>query len=112
MLASIAMLFFALVPAGTHALNLHASAFIVTNDGHSHDHGDHSHDDDVEFAIDGSNAPDHHHADHTHEKAGLVTVAGNVLRNTFQTNYAFVEDKFDGGPPYNIDRPPRAVTII
>lgn len=111
-LACIAMLVFAFVPAGTHALSLHSPAFAVTNDGHSHDHGDHSHDDDLEFAIDGSNAPDHHHADHTHEKAGLVTVAGDVLRNIFQTSYALIEDKFDGGPPYGIDRPPRSVNHV
>lgn len=111
-LACIAMLVFALMPAGTHALSLHSPAFAVTNDWHSHDHGDHSHDDDLEFAIDSSDAPDHHHADHTHEKPGLVAVAGEVLRNTFQTNYAFIEGNFDGGPRYGIDRPPRSVNHV
>ncbi|WP_336510578.1 hypothetical protein [Agrobacterium tumefaciens] len=112
MLASIAMLVFAFVPAGTHALSLHSPAFAATDAGHSHDHGDHSHDDDLEYAVDSSDAPDHHHADHTHEKAGLVAVAGDVLRTTFQTNYAFIEHKFDGGPPYGIDRPPRSVNRV
>lgn len=111
-LACIAMLVFAFVPAGTHALSLHSPAFAVTDDGHSHDHGDHSHDEDLDFAIDSSDAPDHHHADHTHEKAGLITVAGDVLRNAVQTNYALIEDKFYGGPPYGIDLPPRAVAIV
>lgn len=79
-LACIAMLVFALVPAGTHALSLHSPAFAVTDDGHSHNHGDHSHDDALEFAVDSSDTPDHHHADHTHEKAGLVTVAGESIK--------------------------------
>lgn len=112
MLASIAMLVFAFVPAGTHALSLHSPAFAVTDDGHSLNHGDHSHDDDLEFVIDGSDAPDHHHGDHTHEKAGLVTVAGYVLRNAFQTDYPLIEDRFYGGPPYGIDRPPRSVNRV
>jgi hypothetical protein len=111
-LVSIAMLVFAFVPAGTHALSLHSPAFAVTDDGHSHDLGDHSHDDALEFAVDSSDAPDHHHADHTHEKAGLVSFAGDVLRNAVETNYPFIENRFDVGPAYNIDRPPRAVTIV
>jgi hypothetical protein len=111
-LASIAMLVFAFVPAGTHALSLHSPAFAVTADRHSHDHGNHSHDDDPELAIDSSDASDHHHADHTHEKAGLVAVAGDVLRNALQTDYPLVEYKFDGGPPHGIDRPPRSVTTV
>ncbi|MCM2450820.1 hypothetical protein [Agrobacterium vitis] len=57
MLASIAMLVFAFVPTGTHALSLHSPAFAVIDDGHFHDHGDHSNDDDLEFAVD-SSAPD------------------------------------------------------
>ena len=108
-LAGIAMLVFASMPAGTHSLSQHAPAVVVANDAHSHDHGDHSHDDDLEFALNAADAPDHHHADHTHEKAGLVAVAGDMLRNVLAADYALVDGYLDGGLPFGIDRPPRSV---
>ncbi|WP_234842602.1 hypothetical protein, partial [Sinorhizobium meliloti] len=66
------MLFYAYCAPATHSPLQHsAQTKMVAVDSHSHEHGDHSHDD-LDFLGNTSTAPDHHHADHTHEKTELV----------------------------------------
>lgn len=111
-LAIVATLVFTFVPAGSHSLSLHSQGSEITNDAQSHDHGNHTHDDDLDLSMDASGAVDHHHADHTHEKVGLVAVVGDVLRIALRAGYLTVEGHLDGGPPHSIDRPPRSMNLV
>ena len=111
-LAIVATLVFAFVPAGSHSLSLHSQGFAIANDAHSLDHGDHTHDDDLDLSMGASDAAGHHHADHTHEKVGLVAVLGDVLRTALRASYLTVDGHPDGGPPHSIDRPPRSMNLV
>ena len=108
--AVIAMLMYTLSAPGSHSPRLHAASAQVVDAGKHHDHGDHSHDD-FELADAAGDVTDHHHADHTHEKAELVaaTEAGSQVSASpiyFVATVSLIE-----GPPYGIERPPRAVTL-
>ncbi|MHB0952747.1 MAG: hypothetical protein ACYC10_12570 [Allorhizobium sp.] len=111
-LAIVATLVFAFVPAGSHSLSLHSQGFAIANDAHAHDNGGHSHDDDLDLSMGASDAAGHHHADHTHEKVGLVAVLGDVLRTALRASYLTVDGHPDGGPPHSIDRPPRSMNLV
>lgn len=110
-MACVAVLVYAFSSPGTHAPNLHGPVTSLAIDGHSHDHGDHLHDD-LDVAFDDTGASDHHHADHTHEKAGLAQAAGHVVRNSLHADFVTMASSLVGGPPYGIDRPPRTVTSL
>lgn len=110
LLAIVAMLVFSFFPAGSHAPKLHAGTAVVIDMGHSHDHGDHSHDDDLDMPLSDTQGGDHHHADHTHEKLGLVSVEGSLLRRDLSAHFQAVDTAREDGPLYGIDRPPRSVT--
>ena len=93
----------------SHSPDLHGKALLVSQSVHSHDHGDHSHDD-WDVADETSDETDHHHADHTHDKAGLVVVAHVLPPATRSSSRPMADLNLPGGPLYGIDRPPRSMT--
>ncbi|MGE6744080.1 hypothetical protein ACQKGC_27865 [Allorhizobium pseudoryzae] len=109
-MACVAMFIYAFALPGTHAPSLHAAASAVADSVHSHDHGDHSHDD-LDMVADDTGVSDHHHADHTHEKAGLSDAISHGLRNARGADYAAIAKSLLGKPPQGIDRPPRTVNL-
>lgn len=120
LLAVTGILLFSFAAPGSHAPNLHAATSVedrLASGGHhshslNHTHDDHSHDDRDGFADSGSPVSDHHHADHTHEKAGLVTVAGTLLRTTVPGTYLVIATTLAGSRPDGIHRPPRQIALI
>lgn len=108
-MACIAVLVYGSASLARHAPDLHVSASSVGSQAHGHDHGDHSHDDedvaDVE-AIDS----DHHHADHTHDTAGLLGMSDVTGWPERQLRHVVLSFALVGGPPFEIDRPPRSMT--
>lgn len=111
LLAIVAILVFSFVPAGSHAPSLHSAERLIADSAHAHDHGDHSHDDDLDLLPEGSQAADHHHADHTHEKLGLVSVVSALLHRGMSPDFSSADTSREDGPPYGIDRPPRFVSL-
>lgn len=109
-MACVAMFVYAFALPGTHAPSLHAAASAVVDSVHSHDHGNHSHDD-RDMLADDTGVSDHHHADHTHEKAGLSEAAAYRLRNVRGADYMLSATNVLGEPPQGIDRPPRTVIL-
>ncbi|WP_234843665.1 hypothetical protein [Sinorhizobium meliloti] len=105
--AGIAMLFYTFCAPSTHSPLQHsAQTKMVAVDSHSHEHGDHSHDD-LDFLGDTSTAPDHHHADHTHEKAELVAADAFATPLPVDPKFPPATASLREGPPYGIERPPR-----
>jgi hypothetical protein len=111
-LAVLATLVFSFVPQGSHPLIEHASALAMLDHSHGHEHGDHSHDDDLEYGIDTSDAPDHHHADHSHEKAGLVSASRPKAPSGRHSAFILIDTTRDDGRLYGIDRPPRLLVNL
>ncbi|WP_054148721.1 hypothetical protein [Rhizobium sp. AAP116] len=109
MLAILATLVFSFVPQSSHPLIEHASAQSMLD--HGHDHGDHSHDDDLDFSVNTADT-DHHHADHTHEKAGLVSASRPKRPAGRHSAFILIDTTRDDGRLYGIDRPPRFVNIV
>lgn len=105
--ACIAMLVYATASPAAHAPRLHATEYAVADEFHDHDHG-HSHDWDMQDDA-GDAQVDHHHADHSHEKAGLSSMMA-ISRIGDPTNTGVpVFARLVGGPPFLIERPPRAM---
>ncbi|ABR64356.1 hypothetical protein GOC91_15035 [Sinorhizobium medicae] len=109
--AGMAMLFYAFCAPATHSPRLHsAHTKMVAVDSHSHEHGDHSHDD-LDLVDDTSSAPDHHHADHTHEKAELVAADDFGTPLPIDPVYSLATASLSEGPPNGIERPPRMLSL-
>ena len=110
-LAILATLVFSFVPQGSHPLTEHASAQAVLDHAYGHEHGDHPHDDDLDFSVDTADT-DHHHADHTHEKAGLVSASRTKRLDSQHSPLTLIDTTRDDGRLYGIDRPPRFVNVV
>jgi hypothetical protein len=109
--AGVAMLFYAFCAPATHSPIQHsAQTKMVAVGSHSHEHGDHSHDN-VDFVGDTSTAPDHHHADHTHEKAELVAADAFATPLSVDPKFPPATASLNEGPPYGIERPPRILML-
>lgn len=108
-MACLAVLVYASSFSAKHAPSLHLSPLSVGVQTHSHDHGDHSHDDWDVADLD-TVGGDHHHADHTHETAGLVGMNGVSAPPEKQPSHLVLSFPLLGGPPFEIERPPRTIT--
>jgi len=107
LVAALAVLVYCLFAQSSHSPALHQASTLVASDAPVHSHEGHSHDLDDVVESD-TDASDHHHGDHTHEKAGLPLPPAEARRPLLGVVYSPAELTSSAGPPYGIDRPPRA----
>lgn len=108
-MACLAILVYASAFSAKHAPDLHASSLSVGLQTHGHDQGDHARDD-WDVADPNTINADHHHADHTHDTAGLVGLSDVSASPVRQPKHLTLSFPLLGGPPFEIERPPRSMT--